>query len=73
MTRDTPPTAHSTKLGPVTIPGSDRPAGYSYLEAWEETATRICVAFQFDGWTQPEFDFFACWADAYAVHPALAI
>ena len=66
------PTARSTRLGRVTIPASDRPAGYTSLEAWEESASRICVAFQLDGWSQPEFDFFGTWTEAYAAHPALA-
>lgn len=65
-------TATSTKLGIVTIPANDRPAGYDYLEAWEESATRICVAFQLAGWSQPEFDCFGSWAEAHAAHPALA-
>ena len=46
------------QLGLVTIPGPDRPAGYVYLDAWEETADRICVIFQLEGWDQPEVDFF---------------
>jgi hypothetical protein len=68
------PTALSTRLGLVTIPASDRPAGYTYLEAWEEAAGRICVAFALDRWEDdaPEFDFFGSWAEAYAAHPALA-
>ena len=65
-------TVRHPTLGLVTIPGSDRPAGYRYLAAWEETAERICVVFQLDGWSQPEFDFFGSWAEAYAAHPALA-
>jgi hypothetical protein len=66
------PMARSTRLGLVSIPPSDRPAGYTYLEAWEETADRICVAFMLDGWSQPEFDFFGSWTEAYAAHPLLA-
>jgi hypothetical protein len=66
-----PHTATSTTLGRVTIPASDRPAGYTSLEAWEETATRICVAFMLDGWTTPEVDVFGSWAEAHAAHPAL--
>lgn len=65
-------TATSTKHGLVTIPASDHPAGYSYLEAWEEASDRICVAFQLERWTQPEFDFFGSWMEAHAAHPALA-
>jgi hypothetical protein len=61
------------RLGLVTIPGPDRPAGYEYLEAWEEAADRIGVAFQLDGWRQPEFDFFGSWPEAYTAHPALAL
>jgi hypothetical protein len=61
-----------SRLGVVTIPGPDRPAGYEYLEAWEEAVDRICVAFQLDGWTQPEVDYFSSWAEAYAAHSALA-
>jgi hypothetical protein len=60
------------RLGLITIPGPDRPAGYSYLDAWEETADRICVAVMLDGWSQPEVDCFGSWAEAYAAHPALA-
>jgi hypothetical protein len=70
---DHPVTAHSTRLGRVTIPGSDRPMGYDYLSASEETADRIRVTFQLEGWEQPEFDFFGSWAEAYAAHPALAL
>jgi hypothetical protein len=68
------PTALSTRLGLVTIPARARPAGYTYLEAWEEAADRICVAFARDGWEDdaPEFDFFGSWAEVYAAHPALA-
>ena len=46
---------------------------YTYRDAWEEAPTRICVAFQLDIWSQPEFDFFGSWAEAYVAHPALAL